>query len=109
MDWQRITLIALTVGAVWQGAHQWRLRPVHPPDGVLAPDDPGQVDLHRTASITYGAELARLRVGQVVHLTGLLVDGVRADGMYFSTSLTRSDTGAGACEVMFVQSVAVRE
>jgi hypothetical protein len=54
------------------------------------------------------SELARIRVGQVVHLTGLLVDGVRNDGMFFHTSLTRSDTGAGACEVMLVQSVQVQ-
>src|ERR1700721_1753748 len=45
------------------------------------------------------SQLARLRVGQVVHLTGLLVDGVRNDGASVRTSLTRSDTGAGACEV----------
>lgn len=38
-------------------------------------------------------QLERLRVGQVVHLRGLLVDGVRDDGAYIHTSLTRSDTG----------------
>ena len=54
------------------------------------------------------SQLARLRVGQVVHLTGLLVDGVRADGAYFHTSLNREDTGAGACEVMLVQEVEIR-
>jgi hypothetical protein len=53
------------------------------------------------------SQLARLRVGQVVHLTGLLVDGVRNDGASVRTSLTRSDTGAGACEVMLVERVEV--
>ena len=53
------------------------------------------------------SQLARLRVGQVVHLTGLLVDGVRNDGASVRTSLTRSDTGAGACEVMLVERVDV--
>jgi hypothetical protein len=52
-------------------------------------------------------QLARLRVGQVVHLSGLLVDGVRNDGASVRTSLTRSDTGAGACEVMLVERVEV--
>ena len=52
-------------------------------------------------------ELARLRVGQVVHLTGSLVDGVREDGAWVRTSLTRKDTGAGACEIMFVDNVEV--
>ncbi|MBS0580068.1 MAG: hypothetical protein JSR36_12505 [Proteobacteria bacterium] len=54
------------------------------------------------------SQLARLRVGQVVHLRGLLVDGKRDDGAYFSTSLTREDSGAGACEVLLVEHVDVR-
>jgi hypothetical protein len=53
------------------------------------------------------SQLARLRVGQVVHLTGVLVDGVRDDGAYVRTSLTRSDSGPGACEVMLVERVEV--
>jgi hypothetical protein len=54
------------------------------------------------------ARLAHLRVGQVVHLSGLLVDGKRDDGAYFSTSLTREDSGAGACEVLLVEHVEVQ-
>jgi len=54
------------------------------------------------------SQLARLRVGQVVHLTGVLVDGVRNDGASVHTSLTRSDSGAGACEVMLVERVEVQ-
>jgi hypothetical protein len=50
-------------------------------------------------------QLKRLRVGQVVHLTGYLVNGVRDDGAYINTSLTRSDSGPGSCEVMLVQGV----
>ena len=53
------------------------------------------------------AQLARLRVGQVVHLSGRLVDGKRDDGAYFATSLTREDSGAGACEVLLVEHVEV--
>lgn len=52
--------------------------------------------------------LARLRVGEVVHLTGTLVDGTRDDGAWIHTSLSRSDTGAGACEVMLVETVEVK-
>jgi hypothetical protein len=53
-------------------------------------------------------QLARLRsAGQVVHLTGLLVDGVRDDGATIRTSLTRDDSGAGACEVLLVQQIEV--
>jgi hypothetical protein len=53
------------------------------------------------------SQLAQLRVGQVVHLTGTLVDGRRDDGASVRTSLTRSDSGPGACEVMLVEQVEV--
>ena len=52
-------------------------------------------------------QLARLRVGQLVHLTGFLVDGVRDDGAWVRTSLSRTDTGAGACEIMLVETVEI--
>jgi len=50
-------------------------------------------------------ELGRLRVGEVVRLTGSLVDANRDDGAWIHTSLSRNDTGAGACEVLLVESV----
>jgi hypothetical protein len=200
----RAVLISLLAAAgLWQATSRWQLRPVHPPDGAIAPADPLQTDLERTPQvttlgrwqltpraryditarilsredyhldrladlipedlalgwgpmsdnrilsafeITQGARfyywmprqrdlpiprqvviehsanthvipadpatrhrLARLRVGQVVHLTGFLVDGVRDDGAYIHTSLTRSDTGPGACEVVLVELADVEE
>ena len=54
-------------------------------------------------------QLARLRPGQVVTLSGELVDGVRDDGMRIRTSLVRNDTGAGACEVLLVRDVTLDE
>jgi hypothetical protein len=190
-------LTALAAAALLQGYDNWRLRPVHPSDGPIAPADPQQTDAEgaqvatlgrwrlkpraryditarilsredyhfdlladlipedlalgwgamsdnrvlRAFKITQGArfyswmpkqdlpiprqdviehsanthvipadsavrgQLKRLRVGQVVHLTGFLVDAVRDDGAYINTSLTRSDTGAGSCEVVLVQQV----
>ena len=50
-------------------------------------------------------QLSRLRPGQVVTLSGELVDGVRDDGTWIKTSLARNDTGAGACEVLLVSDV----
>jgi hypothetical protein len=50
-------------------------------------------------------QLSRLRPGQVVTLSGELVDGVRDDGTFIRTSLVRTDTGAGACEVLLVTDV----
>jgi hypothetical protein len=50
-------------------------------------------------------QLAKLHPGEVVTLSGELVDAVRNDGRSINTSLTRDDTGAGACEVMWVTDV----
>jgi hypothetical protein len=47
--------------------------------------------------------LASARVGHVVGIAGSLVDAKRADGYAWRTSLTRADTGAGACELVFVE------
>jgi hypothetical protein len=52
-------------------------------------------------------QLSRLRPGQVVTLSGELVDGVRDDGRWIKTSLVRDDTGAGACEVLLVNDIAL--
>jgi hypothetical protein len=57
------------------------------------------------ANDTVRAQLKRLRVGQLVHLRGTLVDGVRDDGAYVNTSLTRSDSGVGPCEIGLVDLV----
>ena len=197
MSLRPILLTALAAAGLWQGFNNWQLRPVHPADGPIAPDDPrqtgveaaqvttlgrwrltpraryditarilGREDYHfdglsdlipedlalgwgpmsdnrvlQAFEITQGArfyswrpkrmlpipqqaviehsanthvipadavvarQLKRLRVGQVVHLNGYLVNGVRDDGAYITTSLTRSDTGPGACEVMLVEEV----
>jgi hypothetical protein len=50
-------------------------------------------------------QLRQLRPGQVVTLSGELVDARRDDGRAINTSLLRTDTGAGACEVMLVTDV----
>ncbi len=52
--------------------------------------------------------LGSARAGQLVSLRGLLVDAARPDGFRWRTSLTREDTGAGACELVYVESAALR-
>ncbi len=52
--------------------------------------------------------LLAARVGDVVELDGELVDIKRSDGWSMKTSLQREDSGGGACEVIYVTSVAIR-
>ena len=196
--WRHPLITAILLGYIGWGAWNWLAdRPVHPPDGVLAAEEPQQTDvpdgtklqvgrwtltvradyritarilareryhfdgladlvpedlalgwgpmsdnqnlrsieisqsdrfyywrapanslIDRDAIITHSAnthvipqnaliarELSRLRPGQVVTLSGELVDGVRDDGRWIKTSMVRNDTGAGACEVMLVTDV----
>jgi hypothetical protein len=53
-------------------------------------------------------DLRDLRVGDVVELDGLLVDLEGPDVGTMKTSLRRDDTGAGACEIVFVERVSLR-
>jgi hypothetical protein len=50
-------------------------------------------------------QLEKIRTGQVIHLEGFLVDASRPGGWHWNTSMTRNDTGAGACELIYVESV----
>lgn len=59
------------------------------------------------ANAAIAKRLRSLRAGQVVRLEGVLVDGARDDGWTIRTSLRRDDTGAGACEVLYVERVDV--
>ena len=49
--------------------------------------------------------LDKIRKGQIVKLSGYLVEVKAKDGWGWRSSLTRDDTGQGSCEVIFVQSV----
>lgn len=52
--------------------------------------------------------LKSVRVGQVVQINGYLVEAKASDGWRWKSSLTRNDTGNGACEVLLVQSIELR-
>ncbi len=52
--------------------------------------------------------LKRVRKDQVVTLQGSLVRVEASDGWKWTSSLTRTDTGEGACEVVLVDSLSVR-
>lgn len=51
--------------------------------------------------------LARVRSGDVVRLEGQLVDARGSEGFEWKTSLSRTDTGPGACETMTVRAVTI--
>ena len=53
-------------------------------------------------------KLLSIRAGQIVSLSGYLVEVHGPNGWRWRSSLTREDTGAGACEVVWVETVQAR-
>lgn len=53
--------------------------------------------------------IKRSRWGQVVRFKGYLVEARAGAGFYWRSSLTRSDSGDGACEVVFVQEFTIEK
>jgi hypothetical protein len=54
------------------------------------------------------ARLKRLRPGQIVRIQGWLVDIRGPAGFTWNTSLRRDDTGSGACEIVYVDTLDVQ-
>jgi hypothetical protein len=53
-------------------------------------------------------EIKRVQVGSIVRIDGYLVEARAGDGWRWVSSLTREDTGAGACELIWVEKIEVR-
>lgn len=53
-------------------------------------------------------QLADVRRGHVVRLGGYLIEARAADGWRWRSSLTRTDTGNGACELIWVERLELR-
>jgi hypothetical protein len=51
--------------------------------------------------------LDKVKQGQIINMTGALVRADSQDGWQWQSSLTRTDTGNHACEVMYVDSITV--
>ena len=56
-----------------------------------------------------GRSLKDLRIGDVIELNGYLVDVDHDSGWFWRTSMSRTDTGNGACEIVYVESVTVQQ
>jgi hypothetical protein len=51
----------------------------------------------------------KVRVGQRVQFTGYLIEAISHDGWSMKSSLSRGDTGANACEIVYVKELRVVE
>lgn len=59
------------------------------------------------ATLEIAAQCKSLRAGTLVHLTGDLVEATAPGFGSWKSSLSRTDTGNGACELMWVQEMSI--
>jgi hypothetical protein len=82
--------------------YQWEGNPPLPEKEIIAHSSNNHL-IAANRSIAW--KISRLRAGEVVTLTGYLVNVTGPESFRWQTSLTRTDTGNGACEVMYVESI----
>ena len=81
--------------------YQWQNAPPLPPAEIVD----HAANMHVIpANASVSDLMTRLRSGEVVRMRGYLVNVTGPRGFFWHTSLTRSDSGHGACEVYYVES-----
>lgn len=83
-------------------SYRWHDAPPIPPAEIVR----SSANMHLIpADAAVARDLARVRVGDIVSLHGQLVEARGRDGWRWRSSLTREDSGAGACELVFVRGI----
>ncbi len=84
--------------------YRWSQSPPIPPSAIIR----SATNTHLIpANDVILRQLQRTAPGRVVRIEGLLVNAIGDDGYRWNSSLSREDTGAGACELIYVHSVTV--
>jgi len=86
-------------------AYSWRTNTFPVPREVIETHSANMHMIPADAEIE--SQLKSIRPGNMVHLKGLLVEVTSKEGFRWKSSLTRADTGGGACELIFVESLYV--
>lgn len=109
LGWQRMADPAvygplnISQGGRWY-RYSWRDQPPIPLQEIIE----SSANMHMIAAdATVERALAKVRKGQFVRITGKLVEVSHASGWRWTSSLTRSDSGASACELVWVESLQV--
>lgn len=104
---KRIVVIGIILGALWL-----TLGRTKPHKIVSAPPreiETFSANMHLIpADAAVARALGNIRKGQTVSVSGYWVEVRGGDGWGWRSSLTREDTGQGACELIFVQDVTIR-
>ncbi len=86
--------------------YRWSGQAPLPPDVIRD----HSANMHMIPANSYVEKtLDAVRIGQTVRISGYLVNVDRADGWRWRSSLSRTDSGAGACELIWVESVVIED
>jgi hypothetical protein len=84
--------------------YSWTDEPPIPPREIVE----HSANMHMIpASDGVAKQLAHVRAGQIVQIKGYLVRVEARDGWRWNSSLMRSDSGSGACELVWVEHLSV--
>jgi hypothetical protein len=87
--------------------YSWRVREFPIPRREI---ETHSANMHMVpADATVARALKRVRVGDVVTLDGDLIEADKPGGWKWRSSMTRDDTGAGACELVYVKDVSIKD
>ncbi|MEM6506262.1 MAG: hypothetical protein AAF711_12530 [Planctomycetota bacterium] len=110
LGWQRMSdqrvvdQISISQRGRW---YQWRTRNAPIP---LREIERCSANVHMLpANETVRDALLAVRTGEIIAFTGYLVDAQIGDDWQWETSMTRDDTGDGACEIVWVETFEVVE
>jgi hypothetical protein len=99
-----LSQLDISQGGRWY-RYRWSAQPPLPPDEIAR----SSANMHMIpASPSVAAALAEVEEGDAVRIDGWLVQVNAPDGWRWRSSLTREDTGGGACEVVYVCAVTRR-
>lgn len=85
--------------------YRWWVRTLSLPRRVIETQSANMHMIPATGEI--GRQLKSIRAGNMVHLKGFLVEATSPQGFRWRSSLSREDTGGGACELVLVESIYV--
>lgn len=109
LGWQRMAdpqvykTLNITQGGRWY-RYSWHHAPPLPLQEIIE----SSANMHMIpASESVERILQQAQEGRFVRLKGYLVEVTRDDGWRWRSSLTRSDSGGGSCELIFVEAVIV--
>lgn len=110
LGWGRMSDTAVLDAISISQSGRWYHWSTYDPPIPLAEITSSSANMHLiAANENIARALASAKVGQIMTLSGYLVRATReSDGWSWTSSLSRTDTGAGSCELVYVESLGLR-